>query len=67
MGVLLIKLILFIIVVVVAIYVLTYVVTAAAAIAVVGGLAWGGGLAILNYGKSLKENLIDSNRPRADR
>lgn len=27
-----------------------------------GGLIWGGGTAIANYGKSFKENMIDSNR-----
>ena len=30
--------------------------------AAVGGSIWGGGRAILNYGKSFKENMIDSNR-----
>ena len=26
------------------------------------GSVWGGGTAVLNYGKSFKENMIDSNR-----
>ena len=33
--------------------------------AIVGGTFWGGGWAILNYGKSIKENMIDSNRKGA--
>ncbi len=31
-------------------------------IAGAGGLIWGGGTAIANYGRSFKENMIDSNR-----
>lgn len=31
-------------------------------IAGTGGAIWGGGTAIANYGKSFKENMIDSNR-----
>lgn len=30
--------------------------------AIAGGTLWGGGTAIANYGKSFKENMIDSNR-----
>lgn len=33
-----------------------------ASVAGVGGAVWGGGTAIVNYGKSFKENMIDSNR-----
>lgn len=33
-----------------------------AAIAGTGGIIWGGGTAIINYGKSFKKNMIDSNR-----
>lgn len=33
-----------------------------ASIAGAGGLLWGGGTAIANYGKSFKENMVDSNR-----
>jgi hypothetical protein len=48
------------------IYLITLIAAAAAAIAAAGGTIWGGGWAILNYGKSIKENLIDSNRNIAD-
>lgn len=33
-----------------------------AGLAAAGGVAVGGGTAVLNYGRSVKENLIDSNR-----
>lgn len=33
-----------------------------AVIAGAGGIAWGGGTAVVNYCKSFKENMIDSNR-----
>ena len=33
-----------------------------AAVAGAGGTLWGGGTAIVNYYKSFKENMIDSNR-----
>lgn len=36
-----------------------------ASIAGAGGVLWGGGTAIANYGKSFKENMIDSNRATA--
>lgn len=36
-----------------------------ASIAGAGGVIWGGGTAIVNYGKSFKENMIDSNRAAA--
>ena len=36
-----------------------------ASIAGAGGVLWGGGTAIANYGKSFKENMIDSNRVAA--
>ena len=32
-----------------------------AAVAGGAGVLWGGGTAIFNYGKSFKENMIDSN------
>lgn len=41
------------------------IVMAASIIALAAGAAgsvWGGGTAVLNYGKSFKENMIDSNR-----
>jgi hypothetical protein len=44
------------------VYVITLIAVAAATIAAAAGSAWGGGWAILNYGKSFKENMIDSNR-----
>ncbi|MBR7008194.1 MAG: hypothetical protein IKH90_06150 [Ruminococcus sp.] len=36
-----------------------------ASVAGAGGLLWGGGTAIANYGKSFKENMVDSNRATA--
>lgn len=33
-----------------------------AGVAGAGGIVWGGGTAVVNYGKSFKENMIDSNR-----
>lgn len=30
-----------------------------------GGVLWGGGTAVVNYGRSVKENMIDSNRKAA--
>lgn len=35
---------------------------AIAAVAGTGGLLWGGGTAVVNYSRSFKENIIDSNR-----
>lgn len=40
------------------IYIASIIISVAAA----GGALWGGGTAILNYGRSFKENMIDSNR-----
>lgn len=36
-----------------------------AAIGGAAGLIWGGGTAVLNYGKSFKRHVIDSNRAAA--
>ena len=47
------------------VYVITLIAAAIAAVAAAGGTVWGGGWAILNYGKSMKKNLIDSNRVAA--
>lgn len=47
---------------VLAVYVISLVAGAIAAAAGVGGLLWGGGTALVNYGRSFKENIIDSNR-----
>lgn len=58
-------LVLFLIIVGVFILVLYLVIMAASLIALAAGAAgsvWGGGTAVLNYGKSFKENMIDSNR-----
>ena len=47
------------------IFVIYCIVLAAGAIAAVagtGGVLWGGGTAVVNYSKSFKENMIDSNR-----
>lgn len=58
-------LVLFLIIVGVFILALYLVIMAASLIALAAGAAgsvWGGGTAVLNYGKSFKENMIDSNR-----
>ena len=47
------------------IYCIVMLASAIAAVAGVGGIAWGGGTAIVNYSKSIKENMIDSNRKAA--
>lgn len=47
------------------VYCVVMLASAIVAVAGVGGLAWGGGTALLNYGKSFKENMIDSNRKAA--
>lgn len=47
------------------IYCIVMIASVLAAVAGAGGLAWGGGTAIFNYGKSFKENMIDSNRVAA--
>lgn len=43
------------------VYVIVMIASALAAIAGGAGVLWGGGTAIVNYGKSFKENMIDSN------
>lgn len=43
----------------------TVIAVAIAGAASAGGVLWGGGTAILNYGSSFKENMIDSNRTAA--
>ena len=43
------------------IYCIVIMVSVLASIAGAGGVIWGGGTAIVNYGKSFKENMIDSN------
>ena len=47
------------------VYAVIMIASVLAGIAGVGGLAWGGGTALVNYGKSFKENMIDSNRANA--
>lgn len=44
------------------VYVAVLAASAFAMVAAIGGTAWGGGTAVLNYGKSFKKNMIDSNR-----
>lgn len=44
------------------IYCIIMIASVLAGIAGAGGIAWGGGTAIVNYCKSFKENMIDSNR-----
>lgn len=47
------------------VYCIILIASAIAAAAGVGGVLWGGGTAVVNYGKSFKENMIDSNRVAA--
>lgn len=47
------------------IYCIVMIASVLAGIAGAGGIAWGGGTAIVNYGKSFKENMIDSNKVAA--
>lgn len=44
------------------VYVISLIAAILAGLAAAGGVAVGGGTAVLNYGRSVKENLIDSNR-----
>lgn len=44
------------------IYCIVLVAGVIAAVAGTGGVLWGGGTAVVNYSKSFKENMIDSNR-----
>ena len=44
------------------IYCIVLLASAIGAVAAGGGVLWGGGTAIVNYSKSFKENMIDSNR-----
>lgn len=43
------------------VYVIVMVASVLAAVAGGAGVLWGGGTAIVNYSKSFKENMIDSN------
>lgn len=43
------------------IYVVVMIASIMAAVACGAGVLWGGGTAVVNYGKSFKENMIDSN------
>lgn len=47
------------------VYVIVMIASVLAAVAGGAGVLWGGGTAISNYGKSFKENMIDSNRAAA--
>lgn len=47
------------------VYVIVMIASVLAAIAGGAGVLWGGGTAIVNYGKSFKENMIDSNAAAA--
>lgn len=51
--------------VILVVYVAVLLAGAIAAVAGAGGVLWGGGTALINYGKSFKENIIDSNRAPA--
>lgn len=55
----------FIVVVLFIIYVIAMVASILAMVAGGAGALWGGGTAIVNYGKSFKENMIDSNATAA--
>lgn len=47
------------------VYVIVIIASVLAAVAGGAGVLWGGGTAIVNYGKSFKENMIDSNAAAA--
>lgn len=47
------------------VYVIVMIAFVLAAFAGGAGVLWGGGTAIVNYGKSFKENMIDSNAAAA--
>ena len=47
------------------VYVIVMIASVLAAVASGAGVLWGGGTAIVNYGKSFKENMIDSNAAAA--
>jgi hypothetical protein len=47
------------------VYVIVLIASVLAAVAGGAGVLWGGGTAIVNYGKSFKENMIDSNAAAA--
>ena len=47
------------------VYVIVMVASVLAAVAGGAGVLWGGGTAIVNYSKSFKENMIDSNAAAA--
>lgn len=51
--------------VILVVYIAILLAGAIAAVAGAGGVLWGGGTALINYGKSFKENIIDSNRTPA--
>lgn len=53
--------ILVIAVVIVVLYIIVLIASVLAVVAGGAGVLWGGGTAIVNYGKSFKENMIDSN------
>lgn len=57
-----IKLILFLAVIALFVYVISLIAAVIAAVVGIGGTVWGGGTAVLNYARSFKENMIDSNR-----
>lgn len=52
----------FLVFIVFVIYCIVVIASVLAVIAGAGGIAWGGGTAVVNYCKSFKENMIDSNR-----
>lgn len=52
-------------VIVVVLYIFVMIASLLAMVAGGAGIVWGGGTAVLNYGKSFKENMIDSNFKRS--
>ena len=58
----LIGIVLVIAVVIFVIYCIVLIAGVLVAVAGTGGALWGGGTAVVNYGRSFKENMIDSNR-----
>ena len=47
--------------IVVVVYCIVMIASLLAMVAGGAGILWGGGTAVLNYGRSFKENMIDSN------
>lgn len=51
--------------VILVVYIIVLLTSVLVTVASGAGILWGGGTALANYGKSFKENMIDSNRAAA--